>query len=94
MKKASLLVSLLLVACQASPPATQPAPPVSALAPRAESLGPNLPIPEAERLKSATARITQTGGKESLVLKVLIKRPPMRIQAFDLNRIKWIRGLV
>ncbi|MGV3523591.1 MAG: IPT/TIG domain-containing protein [Candidatus Sericytochromatia bacterium] len=100
MKKTALLTSLLLLSCQATPAPTGPQAitPPALLAP-AGPLSPSgirqtLPAPSAEHLESAVGQVRSEAQGDRLALRVIIQRPAMRIQAFDLTRIKFLKGLI
>lgn len=100
MKKTPFLMALLLFACQASPPVSQPNQTSQPNQNNQNNPGNTaIPLPAdmtlpGDRLESARASISSSASGDALSLKVVIQRPEMRLQAFDLTRIKFIRALV
>ncbi len=104
MKKTPFLMTLLLMACQVNPPTSQPQQSAAGV-----NLNPNRSgqqqaaswpdsnsqkFNQTEQLESASASVSSRSEGDALTLKVMIQRPPMQLQAFDLTRIKFIRALV
>lgn len=103
MKKTPLLVGLLLISCQTNLPHVQsPAPaqirPDATVSAQSDSTSPlSKPrvIVSAEGLESVAGRVRSQSSGDAVALNVVVKRPPaFRAQAFDLTRIKFLKGLV
>lgn len=98
-KMTPLLLTLALVACQSTlPNVSGPAPSGQPTALTVKHSQPKplpvLSIPTREALESASGRVVAAGAQEALVMNVRIHRPSFRTQAFDLNRIQFLKGLV
>jgi streptogramin lyase len=100
MKKTPLLVGLLLISCQTNLPHVQsPAPTRPSAALSTQSALPSSPskhrVVTPEGLESVAGRVRSQGTGDAVALNVVVKRPPaFRAQAFDLTRIKFLKGLV
>ncbi len=98
-KMTPLLLTLALVACQSTLPnvsAPTPSGRQTALTVKTTQPKPRpvTAIPAQETLESAAGQLIASGTQEALSMKVRIQRPSFRTQAFDLNRIQFLKGLV